>query len=48
MTNHMHLIISSADNNLSDTLRDFKKFTSKAIIEAIQKPHTGASMQGSQ
>ncbi len=35
MSNHVHLIISS-DNNLSDVLRDFKKFTSKAIIEAIQ------------
>ncbi len=36
MSNHVHLIISSETNNLSDILRDFKKFTSKAIIEAIQ------------
>ncbi len=36
ISNHVHLIISSETNNLSDILRDFKKFTSKAIIEAIQ------------
>lgn len=36
MSNHVHLIASAEQGNLSDILRDFKKFTSKAIIEAIQ------------
>ena len=36
MSNHIHLIISSGDGNLSDILRDFKKFTSKQIITAIE------------
>lgn len=33
--NHVHLIASAANNNLSDILRDMKKFTSKKLIEAI-------------
>jgi putative transposase len=36
MTNHLHLIISAPNGNLSDILRDFKKFTSKEIITAIE------------
>lgn len=36
MTNHLHLIASAKEgSNLSDFLRDFKKFTSKKIVEAI-------------
>jgi putative transposase len=35
MSNHLHLIISAKENNLSDILRDFKKFTSKQLIKAI-------------
>jgi len=36
MTNHVHLIIRAKDGyNLSDILRDYKKFTSKAIIKGI-------------
>lgn len=35
MSNHIHLIASAVNNNLSDILRDFKKFTSKEIIKAI-------------
>jgi putative transposase len=36
MSNHIHLIAKAKDGyNLSDILRDFKKFTNKAIIEAI-------------
>ena len=35
MSNHIHLIVSATDGNLSDILRDFKKFTSKEIITAI-------------
>ena len=36
MSNHVHLISSAKNNDLSDILRDFKKFTSKKIIDAIQ------------
>ncbi|MDZ4792783.1 MAG: transposase [Bacteroidota bacterium] len=35
MSNHLHLIVSAKDENLSDVLRDFKKFTSKQIINAV-------------
>jgi len=35
MSNHIHLIVSSKTGHLSDTIRDFKKFTSKKIVEAI-------------
>ncbi|AZA78664.1 transposase [Chryseobacterium sp. G0186] len=35
MTNHIHLIIGTSKDNLSDILRDFKKFTSKQIFNAI-------------
>ena len=35
MSNHLHLVISAKNHNLSDILRDFKKFTSKQIITAI-------------
>ncbi len=35
MTNHLHLIISSETNGISDMMRDFKKYTSKQIIAAI-------------
>jgi REP-associated tyrosine transposase len=37
MSNHVHLITSARIENLSDILRDFKKFTSKKIISAIDK-----------
>ncbi|KAA9325630.1 REP-associated tyrosine transposase [Adhaeribacter soli] len=38
MTNHLHLIASAKEGkNLSDILRDFKKFTSKALIKALQE-----------
>ncbi|TAL42023.1 MAG: transposase [Chitinophagaceae bacterium] len=37
MSNHLHLIASAKNHDLSDVLRDFKKFTSKQIIAAIQK-----------
>jgi len=35
MTNHIHLIANSPNGELSNTLRDFKKFTAKNIIESI-------------
>ena len=36
MSNHIHMIIQSNDGKLSDLLRDFKKYTSKTILEKIQ------------
>jgi len=37
MTNHMHMIVgSSGINKVSDILRDFKKFTSKEIIQTLK------------
>jgi putative transposase len=36
MTNHIHMIISSDKEALSDIIRDFKKFTSSKIVEAIK------------
>ena len=36
MSNHVHLIIKSKTGKLSDTIRDFKSFTSKKIVEAIK------------
>lgn len=37
MTNHIHLIVRSDIGKLSDTIRDFKSFTSKRIIETIKE-----------
>ena len=36
MSNHLHLIISAKNKDLSDILRDFKEYTSKQIIVAIE------------
>lgn len=37
MTNHLHLICAGTLNHpLSDTIRDFKQFTAKKIIEALR------------
>lgn len=35
MSNHIHFIIQSKDEKLSDLVRDFKKFTAKTILEKI-------------
>ncbi len=35
MSNHLHLLVQAKGNNLSDVLRDFKKFTSQRITHAI-------------
>jgi len=38
MSNHLHLIVrAKEDYSLPDILRDFKKFTSKQIIKAIEE-----------
>jgi REP element-mobilizing transposase RayT len=36
MTNHIHMIVSTNKDSLSDIIRDFKKYTSKKIFEAIE------------
>ena len=36
MSNHCHLIVGSKKNNLSDIIRDFKKFTAKEIVSCIE------------
>src|SRR5690349_7335320 len=36
MTNHVHMLARSNTGKLSDTLRDFKKFTSYSILKEIQ------------
>jgi len=36
MTNHVHCILCSTINNLSNTIRDFKRFTATHILEAVQ------------
>ncbi len=35
MPSHLHMIISNNDEELSATLRDFKKMTNKKIVEEI-------------
>lgn len=37
MSNHLHLVVSAKEGNHSDILRDFKKFTSKQIMRAIEE-----------
>ena len=38
MSNHLHLIASAQEGiNLSDILRDFKKFTSKRVVAAMSE-----------
>jgi REP element-mobilizing transposase RayT len=36
MSNHVHLIVRSSEDNLSQTVGDLKKFTSKQIIKSIE------------
>jgi len=35
MSNHIHLVVSAKNEDTSDIIRDFKKYTSKQIIKAI-------------
>jgi len=37
MSNHVHLLLKSNTNNLSGTIRDFKSYTSKKILEEIDE-----------
>jgi REP element-mobilizing transposase RayT len=36
MINHIHMIVQSKEIKLFDSIRDFKKFTAKTILEKIQ------------
>jgi len=38
MTNHVHLVAEAREHNLSDILRDFKSYTAKLLITALQQP----------
>jgi putative transposase len=46
MSNHVHLVLSAKNNDTSDILRDFKKFTSKQIIKAIEEHPEKAGKNG--
>lgn len=37
MTNHVHLIMSTEHGNLSDVIRDFKRFTATEIMKRIRE-----------
>jgi putative transposase len=37
MSNHVHLIMSTKDGNLSNIMRDLKRHTSKTILKAIEE-----------
>jgi REP element-mobilizing transposase RayT len=37
MPNHLHTILSAAENNLSDVLRDFKRYTSTRISSLLEE-----------
>ena len=45
MSNHIHMIIRSNKNKLSDIIRDFKKYTATKIVEAISN-NSGESRKG--
>lgn len=38
MSNHIHLLARSNTDKLSDTIRDFKSFTSKELLKLIKEP----------
>ena len=37
MSNHLHIIVSAENQNLSDVIRDFKRFTAIKILTAISE-----------
>jgi len=37
MSNHVHMIVNAEHNNLSDVVRDFKRYTATTILKAIQE-----------
>ena len=46
MSNHVHLLIRSNKENLSDIIRDFKKFTSGKIVKSIASMKRKAGNHG--
>ncbi len=36
MTNHLHIIVQSETSSLSDTIRDFKRYTSNRIMNEVE------------
>lgn len=36
MSNHVHLVVRAKNENLSDVIRDFKKYTAKSIYRLIE------------
>jgi len=37
MTSHIHLIVTSVENEIQEIVRDFKRFTNKQLIKAIME-----------
>jgi REP element-mobilizing transposase RayT len=37
MSNHVHILVKSETGNLSNTIRDFKSYTTKKLIETIKE-----------
>lgn len=37
MSNHLHLVVSAEDKNLSSVLRDFKRHTANTIVKSIKE-----------
>jgi REP element-mobilizing transposase RayT len=35
MSNHVHLLVRSSTGRLSDTIRDFKSYTAKQILQTV-------------
>jgi putative transposase len=40
MSNHIHLIVRAKHSNLSDIIRDLKKFTAKSLFKTIENSET--------
>ena len=44
MSSHMHMMVRAKNNNLSDVIRDFKKFSSRKLIETLNSnPEIGST-----
>jgi REP element-mobilizing transposase RayT len=47
MSNHIHMIVQSNEGKLSDLIRDFKKYTSKTILEKIKPSYAKSARKSS-
>ncbi|WP_185968903.1 transposase [Carboxylicivirga sp. M1479] len=43
MSNHIHLLVQSSNGQLSNTIRDFKSYTSKKFIQHIEQNNESRS-----